>query len=76
MSGLAAKRLARFRPTADTKFHIDYDWWEKSGKNFRLFLRDQLCEECRERFADHHNTENVDYTSFPTLFRSNRKSVV
>jgi hypothetical protein len=61
MSGLAAKRLAHFRPTPDTKFHIDYDWWEKSGKNFRLFLRDQLCEECRERFADHHNTENVDW---------------
>ena len=61
MSGLAAKRLARFRPTADTKFHIDYDWWEKSGKNFRIYLRDQLCEECRERFANYQNTEDVDW---------------
>ena len=62
MSPLAAtSRLARFRPTVDTKFQIDFDWWEKSGKNFRLYLRDQLCEECRERFADHANTENVDW---------------
>ena len=62
MSPLASRsRLARFRPTVDTQFQIDFDWWEKSGKNFRLYLRDQLCDECRERFADHSNTENVDW---------------
>jgi hypothetical protein len=58
---LLRQRLARFRPTVDTKFHIDYDWWENSGKNFRIYLRDQLCEECRERFANYQNTENVDW---------------
>ncbi len=62
MSPLAARsRLARFRPSTDTKFQIDFDWWEKSGKNFRLYLRDQLCDECRERYADHTNTEDVDW---------------
>ena len=60
-SSLIADRLARFRPTTETKFHIDYDWWEKSGQSFRLYLRDQLCDECRARFADHHNTEDVDW---------------
>ena len=50
MSKIVASRLTRFRPTTDTKFQIDYNWWEKSGKNFRLYLRDQLCDECRERF--------------------------
>lgn len=58
---LLRHKLARFRPTVDTKFHIDYDWWEKSGKNFRLYLRDNLCDECRDRFRDHQNTENVDW---------------
>ena len=58
---LLRQRLARFRPTVDTKFHIDYDWWEKSGKNFRIYLRDQLCEECRDRFANYQNTEDVDW---------------
>ena len=61
MSSLASKRLTRYRPTADTKFHIDYDWWDASGRSFRLYLRDQLCEECRERFANHMNTEDVDW---------------
>lgn len=58
---LASQRLERFRPTVDTKFHIDYDWWEKSGKSFRLYLRDQLCEECRERFVNYTDTEDVDW---------------
>nr|HMN28817.1 hypothetical protein [Caldilineaceae bacterium] len=25
------------------------------------YLRDQLCEECRERFANYQNTEDVDW---------------
>jgi hypothetical protein len=58
---LLRQKLARFRPTVETKFHIDYDWWEQSGKNFRIYLRDQLCEECRERFANYQNTEDVDW---------------
>ncbi|MEM7125439.1 MAG: hypothetical protein AAF702_03875 [Chloroflexota bacterium] len=60
-SPLAKRALRRYRPTADTKFHIDYDWWEKSGQNFRQYLRNQLCAECRDRFSDHQNTENVDW---------------
>lgn len=55
------RKISWFRPTADTKFHIDYDWWEESGRDFRLYLRDQLCPECRERFDDHRNTEDVDW---------------
>ena len=58
---LLRQKLARFRPTVETKFRIDYEWWEQSGKNFRIYLRDQLCEECRERFANYQNTEDVDW---------------
>jgi hypothetical protein len=58
---LSLRKITRFRPTLDTKFYINYDWWEQSGRDFRLYLRDQLCDECRERFIDHQNTENVDW---------------
>lgn len=56
-----SQRMARFRPTVETRFHIDYDWWDKSGRSFRLYLRDQLCEECRERFTNYLDTEDVDW---------------
>lgn len=54
--------MARWqRPTLDTKFHIDMEWWERSGLDFRLYLYEQLCKECRERFPTHLGTENVDW---------------
>ncbi|MER2599375.1 MAG: hypothetical protein ABTQ73_07645 [Caldilineales bacterium] len=51
------------RPTIDTKFHIDHDWWQTSGRNFRLVLLEQLCEECKQRFVTHRETEIVDWVN-------------
>jgi hypothetical protein len=52
-----------FKPDLDTKFHIDYDWWESSGRSFRLYLLEQLCDECRQRFSSHRETETVDWVN-------------
>ncbi len=49
------------RPSLDTRFHIDYDWWKTSGKDIRVAVRGQLCNECQQRFPDHRNTESVDW---------------
>jgi len=27
------------RPTIDSKFHIDFKWWEKQNKDIRVFMR-------------------------------------
>jgi hypothetical protein len=56
--------MARWtKPTVDTKFHIDQAWWEESGRNYRLYLREQLCDECRQRFSSHRETETVDWVN-------------
>jgi hypothetical protein len=49
------------RPSLDTKFCIDYDWWESSGRDIRVAVRGQLCTECQARYPDHRNTEAVDW---------------
>lgn len=49
------------KPTLNTKFHIDMEWWAQSGRDFRIFLRSQLCPRCQERFASHVATEMVDW---------------
>ena len=49
------------RPSLDTKFQIDYDWWKSSGKDIRVAVRGQLCGDCQTRFPDHRNTEAVDW---------------
>jgi hypothetical protein len=30
------------RPTADTKFHIDFDWWDKSELDLKTYLFSRL----------------------------------
>jgi len=49
------------RPSLDTKFYIDHDWWENSGKDLRVAVRGQLCKDCQARFPDHRNLEAVDW---------------
>ncbi len=51
------------KPTLDTKFHIDHEWWQNSGRNFRLVLLEQLCDQCRNRFSSHAETETVDWVN-------------
>ena len=54
--------MARWiKPTLDTKYHIDFDWWDQEGLDFRLYLRGQLCKEHQRDYADHKVTELVDW---------------
>jgi hypothetical protein len=47
------------RPTLDTRFHIDYDWWERSGQELRLYLLQQLCEEHRQEFTAESEDDSI-----------------
>jgi hypothetical protein len=39
------------KPTIDTPFHIDYDWWERRGLDMSVELRSHLCREHKEAFG-------------------------
>jgi hypothetical protein len=45
------KISASVKPTQDTKFHIDYNWWEKSGEDLRVYMLSHLPPEVRERIS-------------------------
>lgn len=49
------------KPTVDTKFHIDPEWWEEKGRNFRVHLLSHLCAECQERFQNYQQAEVIDW---------------
>ena len=51
----------RIKPTLDTKFHIDYDWWDREEQELRVYLLSHLGSEQRERLADYRDTEEVDW---------------
>ena len=49
------------KPKRTTKFHIDAEWWEETGQNFRVHLLSQLCSDCHERYKDHHEADLIDW---------------
>jgi len=43
--------MARYiKPTLNTKFHIDFSWWQKSTNNLSADLRTHACEQAREAY--------------------------
>lgn len=51
----------RIKPTLDTRFHIDYDWWSREERELRVYLLSHLEPDQREFFAEHRDTEEVDW---------------
>ncbi|MFN8387627.1 MAG: hypothetical protein U0V48_15585 [Anaerolineales bacterium] len=55
------KRKSLVKPTANTPFHVDFDWWKKNERDWHVYLRTLLCEEHREMYADSKEGETVDW---------------
>lgn len=49
------------RPTLDTPFRIDWDWWKEHENNYRFYLYEQLCDACRQRFTVDEDAVAVDW---------------
>lgn len=52
--------MRALRPSVDTKFHIDFSWWEKQNKDIRVFMRELLCPECFEAATAAPDRQMVD----------------
>ena len=46
------KRFSLVKPTTQTPFHIDFDWWKNQEKNWRVYLFSYLCLEHQSTFAN------------------------
>lgn len=55
------KRAARSRPTIQTRFHIDFTWWQTRDRDWRVFLQSLLCPEHQAVFADLPDDHLVDF---------------
>ena len=54
------------RPTVDTKFHIDMEWWNEQGRDIRVYIRETLCDECRADYAEHQDLSEIDWVDEET----------
>jgi hypothetical protein len=55
------KRFSLVKPTLQTQFHIDFDWWGQNDRDWRIFLQSLLCAEHQEAFAELPEDQMVDY---------------
>ena len=54
--------MARFiKPNLETKFHIDFDWWEREERDLRVSLQSHLCSECKVIYTNHRGSKEVDW---------------
>ena len=58
---MEGKRFSLVKPTVQTPFHIDFEWWKNQEKNWRVFLYGYLCVEHHEVFSNATNLIMVDY---------------
>ncbi len=49
------------KPTVNTPFQIDFDWWKKHDNNWRVFLIGYLCAEHQAAFANSPQDIQVDW---------------
>lgn len=49
------------KPTLDTKFHIDYSWWERDEDDLRQYLLTHLPAESRDYFQTAEVGNTIDY---------------
>ncbi|TFH33879.1 MAG: hypothetical protein E4G99_10655 [Anaerolineales bacterium] len=48
------------RPSLTTRFHIDYNWWERAERDLDVYLRSHLCPEHQELYSDMEADVMVD----------------
>lgn len=55
------KRVSLVKPTLQTRYHIDFDWWSKNDRDWRVYLHSYLCPEHQVAFANMDIDEKVDW---------------
>jgi len=56
-----ARKISLIKPTVQSPFHIDFDWWQSSDRNWRISLQSMLCPEHQQAFADLPDDQLVDW---------------
>jgi hypothetical protein len=58
---MESKRRSLIKPQLTSPFKIDFDWWQNHDRDWRVYLRDFLCDEHKALFEDVENDEMIDW---------------
>ena len=54
-------KFSLVKPTVDTPFQIDFDWWKQHDSDWRVFLLNLLCEPHQTTFKDQEDDVVIDF---------------
>jgi hypothetical protein len=55
------KRMSLVKPTLQTHYHIDFDWWRNSDRDWHVYLQGFLCNIHQPLFSDFENVGMIDW---------------
>jgi hypothetical protein len=55
------KRFSLVKPSIQTPFHIDFDWWKNQDKNWQVYLFSYLCPIHKEAFSVNTGPVSIDW---------------
>lgn len=58
---IEVKRSSLVKPTLETCYHIDFDWWQKNDRDWRVYLINYLCPEHQRIFEGYNESAQVDW---------------
>jgi hypothetical protein len=58
---IPGKPSTLIKPTLDTKFNIDYSWWDRNSEDLRTYLLSHILPEQRERISQTEEHRVVDF---------------
>lgn len=61
-----AIRFSLVKPTLQTRFHIDFQWWSENDRDWRIYLHDLLCPMHKEAFSELGDENLVDWVDAET----------
>lgn len=53
--------MSLLKPSVQTPFHIDFEWWEQNDRDWQVFLRTLLCAEHQQSLADVQEGAMIDW---------------
>jgi hypothetical protein len=58
---IGEKRFSIVKPTVDTPFHVEFNWWKKNERDWHVYLRSLLCSEHQDAFANLDEGQTIDW---------------
>jgi hypothetical protein len=55
------KKISLIKPTLQTPFHIDFEWWRANDNNWHIALQSLLCPEHQEAYANLPEGQMIDW---------------